>query len=86
MPNQVQDFQPQLRAAIVEAKAAGLVDVALRLEERAFGSYTTSTELLGETGIAIKDFLKARGSAVPPSVAAKLNDCLAQVRKVWASL
>lgn len=86
MISHVADFQPMLHAAIAEAKAAGLSDAASRLEARAFAAYTTSAELMGETGLAIKDFLQTEGRSVPKSVAAKLSSCLIEVNKVWASL
>lgn len=83
MTDQVADFQPILRAAIAEAKAAGLVVAASELEVHAFAAYTSSSELLGETGAAIKAFLASEGTAAPQSVVAKLNLCLMEVRKVW---
>lgn len=86
MAEQVADFQPLLEAAIAEAKAAGLVAAASQLEGRAFAAYATSSELLGETGAAIKAFLASEGSAVPRSVATKLNLCLMEVRKIWPSM
>jgi hypothetical protein len=86
MISPVADFQPMLRAAIAEAKAAGLVASASRLEAQVFAAYGTSSELLGETGAAIKDFLQSEGSAVPPSVAAKLSNCMMEVHKVWPSM
>jgi len=81
---QVNDFYPMLRAAIAEAKAAGLEPLALQLEKRAFSAYTTSSELLMETGEAIVEFQNAAGGAVPPLAAAKLKRCLGEIRKVWS--
>ena len=83
MTIQVDDFHPTLRAAIAEAKAAGLEDIAARLEQRAFSASTTSSELLGEIGAAIVAFQDAAGDAMPPRVAANLERCLAEIRKVW---
>ena len=82
----VDDFYPMLKSAISEAKAAGLETSALKLEERAFAAYTTSSELLGETGDAILEFQRTEGSAVPPLVTAKLKCCLNEIRKVWPKL
>jgi hypothetical protein len=81
---QVNDFYPILRSAIAEAKAAGLEPFASQLEERAFSAYTTSSELLAETGGAIVEFQNAAGNAVPSSVAGKLEHCLGEIRKVWS--
>ncbi|TJY58324.1 hypothetical protein E4T66_16670 [Sinimarinibacterium sp. CAU 1509] len=83
MDSRVAEFQQMLRAALDEAKAAGLVNAASQLEFRAFAAYTTSSELLGETGVAIKEFLQTAGPAIPPLVVVKLNLCLTEVRKVW---
>jgi hypothetical protein len=80
------DFASEMRAAIREAKAAGLADAADALEGRAFAAYATSSEWLGETGLAIHEFLgRARGK-VPPSVIEHLNVCLGEVAKVWPKL
>ena len=86
MSIQVNDFHPMLRAAIAEARAAGLEPSASSLETRAFSAYTTSSELLGETGDAILEFLRTAGDAVPPPVAEKLKRCMAEIRKVWPQL
>lgn len=83
MVDQVDDFHSVLSAAIAEAKAAGLLAAASQLEDQASASYATSSELLGETGAAIKTFLASKGSAIPQSVVVKLNFCLTEVRKVW---
>jgi len=84
MATQVEDFYPLLREAIAEARAAGLVTDSL--ESRSFAAYTTSSELLGETGQAIVDFLQAGSANVPPAVAAKLQACLRQVQRVWPEI
>jgi len=76
--SQVEDYYPLLKAAIAEAKAAGLEAAATELERKLFAAYTTSSELLGEHGIAIRAFLKSEGSAVPPKVKATLNRYLKQ--------
>jgi hypothetical protein len=86
MTSRVVDFRPTLRAAIAEARAAGLADSASQLEEQAFAAYATSSEWLGEAGLAIKAFLASAGSALPQSVAEKLNVCLVEVHKVWPRL
>ncbi len=83
MTDHLADFQSVLKAAISEAKAAGVEPSTSQLEERAFAAYATSSEWLGEAGLAIKAFLAAPGSSLPLSVVEKLNFCLAEVRKVW---
>ena len=86
MSNQVDDYYPTLKAAIAEAKAAGLNSLASKLEADAFAMYSSSSELLGEQGKAILAFLKLAGPKVPPSVSGKLEQCLIQIRKVWPQL
>jgi hypothetical protein len=86
MAEQVADYYPHLKAAIAEAKAVGLEPAASELEAQIFAAYTTSSELLGEQGLAILKFLRSEGGAVPPSVTAKLNACLKEIRKVWPRL
>jgi len=80
---QAEDYYPYLKAAIAEAKAAGLDAAATELEDKAFAAYTTSSELLGEHGLAIRQFLDSGGAAVPAGVKANLDRCLAEIRKVW---
>ena len=86
MTTQVSDYIPILRAAISEAKSAGLAQAATELEARAFGAYTTSSEILGETGIAIGYFLKSQARSAPAGVVEKLTACLNEIRKVWPDL
>ena len=84
MKDKVADFHPWLREAIAEAKSSGLEREASKLEQRAFAAYTTSSELLGETGDAIREFLHSAGRSVPPTVNKKLRACLAEIGKVWS--
>ncbi|XHS78562.1 hypothetical protein ACFJGW_00910 [Burkholderiaceae bacterium UC74_6] len=86
MTSQIADFQPMLKAAISEARAAGFEAAAAQLEEAAFAAYGTSSELLGETGIAIRAFVASVGTAAPSAVVDKLDRCLVEVRKVWPSM
>jgi hypothetical protein len=86
MTNRVEDFAPTLRRAIAEAKAAGFGEAAAELEERAFACYTTSSELLGETGAAIRAFLNSQTRPIPDSITKKLELCLKEIRKVWPRL
>ena len=72
---------PLLKAAIAEAKSAGLGAAATELEERAFAAYTTSSELMGEHQMAISEFLEAEGPAIPPHIREKLEQCLEEIRK-----
>ena len=80
------DFTQTLKAAIVEARAAGLDSAAAQLEGRCFAVYTTSSEWLGEVGLAIAEFRRNAGTGLPPSVIEKLDACMREVRKVWPGL
>lgn len=83
---QVKDYYPELKAAIAEAKTVGLETAASKLEARAFAARTTSSEMLGEHGRAILEFLDAGGSAVPASVKKNLAVCLNEIGRVWPKL
>ena len=82
MTGKAEDYYPFLKAAIAEAKAAGLEAAASKLEDKVFAAYTTSSELLGEHGLAIRHFLESGGAVVPVGVRANLDRCLAEIRKV----
>jgi hypothetical protein len=86
MATEVRDFFPLLREAIAEARANGLASLAESLDSRSSAVYATSSELLGETGQAIVEFLRAGGTKVQPTVAAKLQECLRQVQRVWPEI
>jgi hypothetical protein len=79
----LEDFTPQLRAALSELEAAGLSRAAQHTRERCFCTYTTSSEWLGEVGEALVELLGTSGVAVPESARSKLEYCLAEVAKVW---
>ena len=83
MTGKAEDYYPFLKAAITEAKAAGLGAAVAKLEDKAFAAYTTSSELVGEHGLAIREFLESGGTAVPAGVRENLVRCLAEISKVW---
>lgn len=76
------DFSPSLRRAIALARAARLTESAAELESRAFAAYTTSTELLGETGAAILEFRRRESVRIPDEVSDLLDQCLWEIGKV----
>ncbi len=65
------------------AHQAGLVESAVELQERAFAAYTTSSEWLGEVGEAILEFLARERERAPAEAIELLDDCLAEVARVW---
>ena len=69
----IKDYAPLLREAIAEARAVGLDTAADHLEQAAFTAFTTSSELLQEQGIAIRQFLKATRGKLPARTKEKLR-------------
>jgi hypothetical protein len=84
MTKRIRDYAPLLREAIAEAKAAGFEAAARDLEQSCFAvTFTTSSEMLGEHGLAIKRFLKATRGTLPRSTKVKLNACLTEMGLAW---
>jgi hypothetical protein len=79
----VRDFMPTLRLAIAEARAAGLGAACDELEARVSACCTTSSEWLGECGLAIQAFQSAHRARLPSSTRRKLRACLREISKVW---
>ncbi|MFO1280616.1 MAG: hypothetical protein U1F04_13780 [Burkholderiaceae bacterium] len=84
--NAPNDFYPTLRRAIALAREAGLRDEADALASRAFVAFTTGSEALGETGLAILEFRARAGLRLPDEVARLLDDCQTEIGKVWPRL
>ncbi len=80
------DVAKVLHEAMERARAAGLAESADELEARTSAAFTTSSEYLGEVGLAIRQFLAREGDRVPVAVQERLRDCLVEVRKVWPRL
>lgn len=80
------DLVALLRQAVEGARAAGLDEAADALESRTTAAFTTSSEFLGEVGLAIRQFRKSARGRVPPVVDRALDECLREVRKVWPRL
>jgi hypothetical protein len=76
MPNRIIDYLPLLREAIAEARSAGLEAAATDLDRSATASFTSSSEMLQEHGLAIRRFLKATQRSLPQSIKSKLQVCL----------
>lgn len=84
--NTPNDFYPTLRRAIALAREAGLGDEADALASRAFVAFTTGSEALGETGLAILEFRARAGPRLPDEVARLLDACQTEIGKVWPRL
>jgi len=68
------------------ARAAGLAEAADELDARTSAAFTSSSEFLGEVGLGIQRFLARERSNVPVAVRQQLEECLAEVRRVWPGL
>lgn len=78
------DYTRQLSEAIAAAKAAGLEAEAAELETTCFRvAYTTSSEMLGEHGLALRRFLEATRGRLPASVRDILQPCLVEAGIAW---
>jgi len=80
------DFYPTLRRAIDLAREAGLREEADALQSSAFAAFTTGSEALGETGLAILEFHARAGQRLPTEVARQLDACQTEIGKVWPRL
>jgi hypothetical protein len=80
------DLVALVREAVQAARAAGLNEAADELESRTSAAFTTSSEWLGEVGLAIRQFRARERGRLPPAVQRSLDSCLAEVRKVWPRL
>ncbi|HTY93671.1 MAG TPA: hypothetical protein VMC02_07275 [Steroidobacteraceae bacterium] len=77
------DVVPLLREALLDLEAAGLAVQAQAARDRCFAACATSSEWLGEVGVALTGLLAACGPSIPPSTREKLRTCLKEVAKVW---
>jgi hypothetical protein len=80
------DLSSALRRVVAAARSAGLHEGADEFELRCFAAVTTSSEWLGEVGLAIKGFLKRERGHMPEALEQRLHQCLAEVRKTWPHL
>jgi hypothetical protein len=69
-------------ALAASLKESGFTTHSGRLENILGGTWTTSSELIGELGQAVVAVRK-ECKALNPAQRALLKDCLQQVRKVW---
>jgi hypothetical protein len=80
------DVPRVLQEAVEDARAAGLTEAADELEARTSAAFTSSSECLGEVGLAIRHFLSRERGKVRAAVQQQLRECLAAVGKVWPRL
>jgi hypothetical protein len=82
----INDVQSILRRAIDEARRIGRGDSASDLEARCFAAYTTSSEWLGEIGLAIRAFQNEKHQSTSAALDRELTACLEEVKKVWPAI
>lgn len=63
-------------------KESGLTAHASRLEDTLNGTWTTSSELIGELGAVVLE-IRRECSALTPDQKRLVKDCLRQVHRVW---
>ena len=83
MTTRIRDYTPLLKEAIAQARAAGFQTAANDLEQAAFATFTTSSEMLQEHGLAIKRFLRATHDSLPRSIKTKLKACLTETELAY---
>jgi hypothetical protein len=76
MKKLIRDYLPLLREAIAEARDSGLGVEVEDLDRACSSSFTTSSEMLQEHGLAIRRFLKVTRRRLPLSTRKKLLACL----------
>lgn len=69
-------------ALVLALREAGFVANSQRLDDSLNGTWTTSTELIGELGVEV---IAIRKECKPlnPTVKRLLKECLREVRKAW---
>jgi len=77
------DISPVLRRLISELKAGGLDSAAHDLEARCFAAYTTSSEWLGEVGLALERFRSTNCGRYSSNLDPLIDQCLREVGRVW---
>jgi hypothetical protein len=77
------DLLALVREAVAEARRCGLDDVAQTLERAADATATTSSELIGDIGVALRSVRRSHAGRFPPVLEDRLARAMRAVRKVW---
>ena len=81
------DLLADVEALIRGLGRCGFSDPARRLQELVHGTaWTTSSEMIGEIGLAVLSIQAAVSRELPRSVAADLRRVMAGVREVWPDI
>ena len=75
-----------IRRAAAIARDAGLIDEANDLESVTWEAYTTSSEMAGAFGGAIRAFVSRTSGRMPPATAALLDEAIADIHVIWPDL
>lgn len=76
-----------LSLVICGLRAAGFEEDARSQQEIAFETaWTSSSEMVGEIGLAIRGIQERGRGRLPKDVARGLEDCMRFVRKVWPKI
>ena len=81
----INDFVPRLRAAADALQESGLRDDADYLVGMLTAAYATSSEMLGEIGLAVLKIQRSH-TRLPDGVDDAFRYALKEIRKVWPDL
>ncbi len=80
------EAQDSFEALLRQALADGHTELADRLDQIMHHiAYTTGSELIGELGLAVREFERSKPT-VSPELRQLLRDCKRVVRRVWPGL
>jgi hypothetical protein len=77
------DLEAELIETVAALRGAGFADEADRIAEAMSLPTTSSSELLGEIGVAIRSVQRHAGRNLPPEVRRRLARCLRGARSAW---
>lgn len=80
------DLDGDLRKAVEILRETGLAEDAEALNRLLGSAWTSSSEMLGEIGLAIVRTMRAHGSELPPGVVAAFEAMLAEIEKTWPAI
>lgn len=72
-----------IRRVAALAREAGLVEEANDLESVTWQAYTTSSEMAGVLGAALRAFVSRTSGRLPAAAAPLIDEALEQIREIW---
>ena len=82
----VRDLRPELGQIEAGLRQAGFRDSANALHSALSAAYTTSSEMLGEFGKALRQAERRAGPDLPAELKQQIDRCLREIRKTWPGL